>query len=80
MDMVQRILKYLKVIFGKDSCHLQIEVYMDANWVGFLVDRRSTMGYCTFVRGNLVTWRSKKQTTEVRSSAEAEFWTMNQGN
>lgn len=38
------------------------------------------MGYCTFVRGNLVTWRSKKQTTEVRSSAEAEFWTMNQGN
>ncbi|KAL6329295.1 hypothetical protein AAG906_015504 [Vitis piasezkii] len=28
------------------------------------VFKEGQMGYCTFVRGNLVTWRSKKQTTE----------------
>nr|KYP37763.1 hypothetical protein KK1_041022 [Cajanus cajan] len=30
-------------------------------------------GYLTFVGGNLVTWRSKKQEVVARSSAEAEF-------
>nr|KYP36170.1 Retrovirus-related Pol polyprotein from transposon TNT 1-94 [Cajanus cajan] len=30
-------------------------------------------GYFTFVEGNLVTWRSKKQKVVARSSAEAEF-------
>jgi len=34
--------------------------YCDSNWVGSRSDRRSTSGYCTFVSGNLVTWRSKK--------------------
>ncbi|XP_028794065.1 uncharacterized protein LOC114749688 [Neltuma alba] len=33
----------------------------------------STTGYCTFVWGNLVTWRSKKQPVVSRSSAEAEY-------
>ena len=37
------------------------------------MDRRSTSGYCSFVSGNLVTWRSKKQNVVARSSAEVEF-------
>ncbi|KAB2617626.1 hypothetical protein D8674_013495 [Pyrus ussuriensis x Pyrus communis] len=42
-------------------------------------DRRSTSGYFTFVGGNLVTWRSKKQKVVSRSSAEAEFRGMAHG-
>ncbi|XP_024023217.1 uncharacterized protein LOC112092135 [Morus notabilis] len=53
--------------------HLQIEVYTDADWAGSSTDRRSTSGYCTFVGGNLVTWRNKKQNVVARSSAEAEW-------
>lgn len=34
---------------------------------------RSTSGYCTYLWGNLVTWRSKKQPGVARSSAEAEL-------
>lgn len=34
---------------------------------------RSTSGYITFLGGNLVTWRSKKQTVVAHSSAEAEL-------
>ncbi|WJZ83952.1 hypothetical protein VitviT2T_003590 [Vitis vinifera] len=46
---------------------------------GSVTDRRSTSGYCSFVWGNLVTWRSKKQSVVARSSAEAEFRAMAQG-
>ena len=46
---------------------------MDTDYAGFQADRRSTSGYCTFLGGNLVIWRSKKQNIVARSSAEAEF-------
>ncbi|KAL0375663.1 UNVERIFIED_CONTAM: Retrovirus-related Pol polyprotein from transposon RE2 [Sesamum calycinum] len=53
-----------------------IEAYSDADYAGSKDDRKSTSGYCTYVGGNLVTWRSKKQTTVARSSAEAEYRAM----
>lgn len=84
MDAVMRILRYLKSCPGrgllyKSHGHLQVECYTDADWAGSLDDRRSTSGYCTFVGGNLVTWRSKKQSVVARSSAEAEFRSMAHG-
>ena len=77
-EAVYRILRYLKGTPGrglmlKKHGHLQVEVYTDADWAGSVTDRRSTSGYCSFVGGNLVTWRSKKQNVVARSSAEAEF-------
>ena len=79
LNAVHRILQYLKMtlgnglFFGK-STRRGIEVYSDADWVGSVNDRRSTSGYCTYVWGNLVAWRSKKQFVVTRSSAEAECW------
>ncbi|RVW89842.1 putative mitochondrial protein [Vitis vinifera] len=52
---------------------------MDADWAGSVNNRRSTSGYCTFVWGNLVTWRSKKQNVVARSNTEAEFRAVAQG-
>ncbi|CAL9006226.1 unnamed protein product, partial [Prunus brigantina] len=49
------------------------------NWAGNVTDRKSTSGYFTFVGGNLVTWRSKKQNVVALSSAEAEFRGMTKG-
>ena len=51
-------------------------IYTDADFAGSPLDRRSTIGYCTFLGGNLVSWRSKKQNVVARSSAEAEFRAM----
>nr|CAN68502.1 hypothetical protein VITISV_015736 [Vitis vinifera] len=79
MNAVMRILRYLKnasgkgILFTKNVDHQSIEVYTDADWASAVDDRRSTSGYFTFVGGNLVTWKSKKQNVVARSSAEAEF-------
>ncbi|KAH9699990.1 protein kinase domain-containing protein [Citrus sinensis] len=78
MDAVFRILKYLKMtpgkgLFFKKSEYRNIEIYSDADWAGDVTNRRSTSAYCSYVWGNLVTWRSKKQSVVARSSAEAEF-------
>ena len=65
MDVVYRILRYLKssprkgILYTKQG-NMQVECYTDADCAGSLDDRRSTSGYCTFVGGNLVAWRSKK--------------------
>jgi hypothetical protein len=69
------ILRYLKSTPGKGllfqkTTQQNIEAYTDVNWAGSVIDRRSTSGYCTYVWGNMVTWRSKKQNVIARSSAE----------
>ncbi|TYK05539.1 Beta-galactosidase [Cucumis melo var. makuwa] len=55
------------------------KAYTDSDWARSVVDRKSTSGYCTFFWGNLVTWRSKKQSVVARSSAEAEYRAMSLG-
>ena len=78
LDAVYWILKYLKgtpgrgLLFQKNE-ERKVEVYVDADWAGSVTNRRSTSGYCSYVWGNLVTWRSKKQTVVARSSAQAEL-------
>ena len=55
---------------------MKLEAYTDVDYARSIVDRCSTLGYCTFLGGNLVTWRSKKQNVVERSSAKAEFRSM----
>ena len=78
LEAVYRILRYLKMTPGlglhfRKYNNRDLEVYTDASWAGELTDRRSTSGYCTYVWGNLVTWRSKKQSVVSRSSTESEY-------
>lgn len=80
-EAVTRILRYLKRAPGlgilyRPNGHLKVEGFTDADWAGSPSDRRSTTGYCTFFGGNLVSWKSKKQTVVARSSAEAEYRAM----
>ena len=84
LDAVYRILRYLKSSPGKGLMfkshgHLNVEGYCDADWASCLDDRRSTSGYCVFVGGNLVSWRSKKQSVVSRSTTEAEYRALSLG-
>ncbi|RVW39753.1 Copia protein [Vitis vinifera] len=74
-----QILLCRKGLFFRKTENRDTEVYSDADWAGNIIDRRSTSGYCSFVWGNLVTWRSKKQSVVARSSAEAEYRALAQG-
>lgn len=80
---LEHILCYLKGSPGrglvyKNNEHTNIECFTDADWAGSKADRRSTTGYCVFVGGNLISWKSKKQNVVSRSSAEAEYRAMAQ--
>ncbi|KAM1117266.1 hypothetical protein ACFX19_007783 [Malus domestica] len=66
LKIVHRVLHYLKGSIG----------YTNANWANNSLDCKFTTGFCTFVGGNLVTWKSKKQSVVARSSAEAEYRAM----
>ena len=81
LEAAYQILKYLKSslgkgLFFKKGGQQTIEAYIDADWAGSIINRKSTLGYCTYVWGNLVIWRSKKQNVVARSSAEAEYKAM----
>lgn len=84
LQVVNRVMHYLKgnpgkgILFKKND-NLTLEAYTDADYAGSIIDRRSMTGYCTFLGGNLVTWKSKKQNVVARSSAESEFRAIAQG-
>ena len=81
LEGVYRVLAYIKRAPGKGLLyrrhgHLRIEAYSDSGFAGDKEDRKSHGGYATYVGGNLVTWRSQKQSIVSRSSAEAEYRAM----
>ena len=73
------------MLLGREFCSLKMLIIRvqkyntDVDWAGAVDDRRFTSGYFTFVGGNLVTWKSKKQNVITRSSAKAEFRGMTLG-
>ena len=83
---VEQILCYLKGAPGRgivysNHGHIRLECFTDTDWAGSKEDRRSTSGYCMFVGGNLVSWKSKKQSVVSvvsRSSVESEYRAMTQ--
>ncbi|KAL2246173.1 UNVERIFIED_CONTAM: Retrovirus-related Pol polyprotein from transposon RE2 [Sesamum indicum] len=77
-EAAMHLIKYLKgnpsagLFFSRD-CELELKAFCDAHWVSCLDSRKSLTGYCILLGGSPISWRTKKQTTVARSSAEAEY-------
>ncbi|KAL0349510.1 UNVERIFIED_CONTAM: Retrovirus-related Pol polyprotein from transposon RE1 [Sesamum radiatum] len=78
MDATLHLVRYLKGIpnqglFFPVSNSLNLTASCDADWAGCIDSRRSLLGYCIFLSNALISWKSKKQLTVARSTAEAEY-------
>ncbi|XP_019230482.1 PREDICTED: uncharacterized protein LOC109211400 [Nicotiana attenuata] len=78
IESALRIVKYIKNSRGQgillsSTCNNTIAAYYDAYWAAFPHSRKSVSGYLIKFGDILISWRSKKQTTVSRSSAEVSI-------
>ncbi|XP_041016134.1 uncharacterized mitochondrial protein AtMg00810-like [Juglans microcarpa x Juglans regia] len=78
MHSAYRVLRYLKGSIGQgifllSRSPLHLKAYSDSDWAACPEIRRSVTSFCVFIEDSLVSWKSKKQVTVSRSSAEAEY-------
>ncbi|KAK4382937.1 Retrovirus-related Pol polyprotein from transposon RE2 [Sesamum angolense] len=81
MDAAFHLVRYLKGcqdkgLFFPASNSSILTGYCDADWASCTDSRRSLTGYCVFLGNALISWRTKKQSTVSRSTAEAEYRSM----
>ena len=76
-DAVKRVYAYINSTKGLGLTYRAdkpgLTGYVDADWAGNIVDRKSTTGYVYTYHGSPISWSSKRQRCVALSTAEAEY-------
>ncbi|GJT06790.1 uncharacterized mitochondrial protein-like protein [Tanacetum coccineum] len=78
LNAVKRIFRYLKhqpklgLWYPRDS-PFELEAFLDSDYGGASLDRKSTTGGCQFLGRRLISWQCKKQTIVANSTVEVEY-------
>ena len=80
LSFVKRILKYLKGtmdigLWYPRSYNFELIGFLDIDFTGCRVERKSTSGTCHFLGHSLVSWHSKKQNSVALLMTEDEYIT-----
>lgn len=80
-DAALHTVRYLKGCPGQGillraDCDLRLTGWCDSDWASCPLTRRSITGWFGFLGGSPISWKTKKQHTVSRSSAEAEYRSM----
>jgi len=83
MLALEHTLHYLKGTSGqgillKANSPLLLKAFSDSDWASCSFSRRSVTGYRVLAGTSPISWKSKKQPTVSKSSAEAEYRPMSQ--
>ena len=75
---LKRVFRYLKgtdnlCLWYPKHCNFTLVGYTDADYAGYLIDRKSTSGMAQFLGPCLVSWASHKQNSIALSTTEAEY-------
>ena len=75
---VKRIFHYLSGtidlgLWHPRGMHIDLTCYLNADFVGYKVDRKSTSGSCHFLGHSLVSWFRKKQNSVTLSTTKVEY-------
>ena len=75
---VKRIFRYLSKMVNvglwySRNCEFTLHAFLDTDYTGCKLDRKSTSGTCQILAGCLISWSSRKQWTVALSTAEAEY-------
>lgn len=81
LEAAFRVVRYIRKNPGQGillsaASKTQLIAFCDSDWASCPMSRRSVTGFCIKIGESLVSWKSKKQTTVSRSSAEAEYRSM----
>ncbi|XP_019236118.1 PREDICTED: uncharacterized protein LOC109216423 [Nicotiana attenuata] len=78
LKAAKRILRYLEgtqdlVLYYPSGDNFNLIGYADADYAGYLVDRKSTSGMALFLGSCLISWGTRKQNSVALSTIEAEY-------
>ncbi len=83
-NYAMRVLKYLirtkdvKIVFKKNVNCDELDCMIDSDYAGDTNDRKSTSGYVVRMNGNLIYWKSRKQSSVLKCSTFAEYIAMSE--